>query len=578
TRPGGGGGPGGAGVPAPRGGGRARGGGRGGPRHADRPALVPGERPARIPLSLAQTRMWLLHRLAPDSAVYHIPITIRLTGALDVAALRAAVRDVIGRHESLRTVFPADAEGPAQVVLAETDLPELPLRPIEVTEPDLRDAVLASTGESFDLRARIPVRASLFRVGPDDHVLAVVVHHIAADGVSTAPLARDLMTAYSARVAGEEPAWRPLPVQYPDFTLWQRAALGSADDPDSVLSGQIAYWRAELAGLAPVLELPTDRPRPLVASGRGATVEFAIPADLTAAITALARRHGVSTFMVLHAAYATLLARLAGVDDVAIGTPVAGRGEQALDDLVGMFVNTLVLRTPVAADASFAELLARVREVDVRAFARADLPFERLVEELNPVRSQAHAPIVQTLLTFEHHDDTVLRLPGLTVSAYPLDNRVAQVDLAVELAEHRTDAGAALRGVLRYATDLFDYDTVATFGARFVRVLRSVVADPSVRVGDLELLDDAERALVLHRWNDTAAPVDPAATLISLFEAQVARTPDAPAVTVEGRTLTYAEFAGRAPRHAPWGGGEGGGPAAPVAGGMGRRLGDGGGL
>nr|WP_280295541.1 non-ribosomal peptide synthase/polyketide synthase [Nocardia abscessus] len=539
---------------------------------ADRPALVPGERPARIPLSLAQTRIWLLHRLDPDSAVYHIPITIRLTGALDVAALRAAVRDVIGRHESLRTVFPADAEGPAQVVLADTDLPELPLHPIEVTEPHLRDAVLASTGGSFDLRTSIPLRASLFRVRPDDHVLAVVVHHIAADGVSTAPLARDLMTAYSARVAGEEPAWRPLPVQYPDFTLWQRAALGSADDPDSVLSGQIAYWRAELAGLAPVLELPADRPRPPVASGRGATVEFAIHADLTAAIAGLARRHGVSTFMVLHAAYATLLARLAGVDDVAVGTPVAGRGEQALDDLVGMFVNTLVLRTPVAADATFAELLARVREVDVRAFARADLPFERLVEELNPVRSQAHAPIVQTLLTFEHRDDTVLRLPGLTVSAYPLDNGVAQVDLAVELAEHRTDAGAALHGVLRYATDLFDRDTVATFGARFVRVLRSVVADPSVRVGDLELLDDAERALVLDRWNDTAAPVDPAATLISLFEAQVARTPDAPAVTVEGRTLTYAEFAERARRLARWLAGQGVGPDAPVALGMRRSL------
>ncbi|MGW4283509.1 non-ribosomal peptide synthase/polyketide synthase, partial [Nocardia sp. NPDC004750] len=542
------------------------------PTDATRPALVPRERPERIPLSLAQTRMWLLHRLDPDSAVYHIPITIRLTGALDLAALRAAVRDVIDRHESLRTVFPADADGPAQVVRTGADVPELPLHPIEVTEPNLRDTVLASIGESFDLRSRIPLRASLFRVAPEDHVLAVVVHHIAADGVSTAPLARDLMTAYTARVAGEQPSWPPLPVQYADFTLWQREALGCADDPDSPLSNQIAYWRSELDGLAPLLELPADRPRPAVASGRGATVEFAIPADLTGSIAELARRHGVSMFMVLHAAYAALLARLAGAGDVAIGTPVAGRGEQALDDLVGMFVNTLVLRTPITPDASFAAFLGRVREIDVRAFAHADLPFERLVEELNPVRSQSHSPLVQTLLTFEQHDDTVLRLPGLTVSAYPLDNRVAQFDLAVELTEHRVATGYALRGVLRYATDLFDRATVETFGARFTRVLRAAVADPSVPVGDLEILDDAERALVLDRWNDTAVPVDPAATLISLFEAQVARTPDAPAVTVDGRTLSYAEFAARARRLARWLVGQGVGPDAPVALGMRRSL------
>ncbi|WP_444543655.1 amino acid adenylation domain-containing protein, partial [Nocardia asiatica] len=541
-------------------------------RDAVRPVLAPVERPARIPLSPAQTRMWLLHRLDPDSALQHIPITIRLTGALDVAALRSALRDVIGRHESLRTVFPADAEGPAQVVLAECHVPELPLEPVEVTERDLPEAVLVSTVAGFDLSTAIPLRANLFRLAPQDHVLALVVHHIAADGASTAPLTRDLMTAYTARVMGKQPSWRPLPVQYPDFTLWQRAVLASADDPDSALSGRIAYWRAELAGLPPVLELPADRPRPPVASGRGATVEFAIPADLTGSIAALARRHGVSTFMVLHAACATLLARLTGVDDVAVGTPVTGRGERAQAQLVGLFADTLVLRTRVAADASFAELLARVRDIDVRAFAHADLPFERLVQELNPVRSRAHAPIVQTLLSVEHHDDTVLRLPGLTVSAYPLDDRVARVDLAVELAEHRTETGAALRGVLRYATDLFDRDTIATFGARFLRVLRTVLADPSTRVGDLELLDDAERALVLHRWNDTAAPVDPAATLISLFEAQVARTPDVPAVTVEGRTLTYAEFAGRARRLARWLAGQGVGPEAPVALGMRRSL------
>ncbi|WP_157115919.1 non-ribosomal peptide synthetase, partial [Nocardia puris] len=544
---------------------------------APRPALVAGERPERIPLSLAQTRMWLLHRLDPDSPVYNIPITIRLAGALDVAALRAALGDVIARHESLRTVFPADADGPFQSVraaeLSGADAAALELGPVLVAEGDLAEAVAGYAGLGFELRTRIPVRAKLFQVRADEHVLVVVVHHIAADGVSTAPLARDLMTAYTARCAGTAPRWVALPVQYADFTLWQHRVLGAAEDPESVLAQQIARWRTELDGLAPVLELPTDRPRPPVASGRGAAVEFAVPAELTAGIAELARQQGVSTFMVVHAAFAALLARLARTDDVALGTPVAGRAEEALDDLVGMFVNTLVLRTAVPAGAPFTELLRQVRDTDVRAFANADLPFERLVEELNPVRSQAHSPIVQALLTFEHRDDTVLRLPGLEVSAYPLDNRVAQFDLALELAEHAEGEGTALRALLRYATDLFDRATARSFAERFTRVLTAVVADPGVRVGDIELLDDAERRLVLEGWNDTAHPLAATTdTLVSLFERQVARTPHAPAVTVDGTTLEYGTFADRVHRLARWLVDQGVGPDSLVALGMRRSL------
>ncbi|WP_433635017.1 non-ribosomal peptide synthase/polyketide synthase [Nocardia sp. CA-120079] len=529
-----------------------------------RPALVARGRPERIPLSLAQTRMWLLNRIDPESSVYNIPITIRLTGALDEAALRAALGDVVARHESLRTVFPADRIGPAQVVTEST----LELPRVDIAESDLTAAVGGVTGIGFDLRTRIPLRAELFRVASDDHLLVVVVHHIAADGVSTAPLARDLMVAYSARTEGVAPQWQPLPVQYADFTLWQHDVLGSVDDPDSVLARQIAHWRTELDGLAPVLELPADRARPAVASGRGAAFEFAITSELTAAIADLARKHGVSSFMVVHAAYAALLARLARVDDIAIGTPVAGRAEAALDDLVGMFVNTLVLRTEVAAGATFAELLAGVRATDVRAFAHADLPFERLVDELNPVRSQAHSPIVQTLLTFEHRDDTVLRLPELEVAAYPIDNQVAQFDLALELAE---GDGTALRAVMRYATDLFDRATVGSFAARFVRLLEAVVADSAVRVGDIELLDRDELSL-LDRWNDTSFAINRSQTLASLFEEQVLRTPDATAVTFEGRSLPYAEFAGRVHRLARWLVGHGVGPDSVVALGMRRSL------
>ncbi|MGV9614853.1 non-ribosomal peptide synthase/polyketide synthase, partial [Nocardia xishanensis] len=563
------------------------------------PTLVAGPRPQRIPLSLAQTRMWLLHRLDPESAVYHIPITIRLIGALDTAALAAALNDVVARHESLRTVFPSDDDGPFQSVRSTAEVPPLDLDPTLVSEDELPESVAAFAAVPFDLRDQIPVRAKLFRTAAEDNVLVVVVHHIAADGVSTAPLARDLMIAYTARHAGQPPRWRPLPVQYADFTLWQRESLGAASDPESVLARQIAHWSAELAGLAPVLELPADRPRPPVATGRGAAVEFAVSAELTAAIAELARRHGVSSFMVLHAAYTTLLGRLAGTEDVAIGTPVAGRAEQALDDLVGMFVNTLVLRTPVRAGATFADLLRAVREADVRAFGHADLPFERLVDELNPVRSQSHSPIVQTLLTLEHRDDTVLELPGLEVSAYPLDNRVAQFDLALELVEHRQGTDTALRALLRYATDLFDRATVQSFAARFTRILETVVADPAIPVGDIELLDPDERTLVLERWNDTAHPVATSAhTLVSLFEAQVARTPEAIAVAfartspypdallaypspgdhppsssaTADPSLSYGEFAARVHRLARWLVTQGVGPGSFVALGMRRSL------
>ncbi|WP_282785930.1 non-ribosomal peptide synthetase, partial [Nocardia sp. CC201C] len=540
-------------------------------------ALTPRPRPERIPLSLAQTRMWLLNRLDPGSPLYNIPAALRLTGTLDLDALRAAVIDVMARHEALRTLFPADADGPRQDILPVAAVPAPDLTPVDAA--DLPSAVAAVAGRGFELRTELPVRVALLRAAPDEHVLVVVTHHIAADGVSTGPLARDLMVAYAARAEGSRPSWRPLPVQYADFTLWQREALGDADDPTSALAAQIAHWRTELAGLAPVLELPTDRQRPPVWTGRGAALLFELSADTTAAIAELARRHGVSTFMVVHAAYAVVLARLAGTDDVAIGTPIAGRSEQALDDLVGMFVNTLVLRTPVCSDATFAQLLTTVREADVRAFAHADLPFERLVDELNPVRSQAHSPIVQALLTFEHRDDTVVRLPGLEVSGFPIENTAAQFDLALACTEIAAEDGrTALSVALRYATDLFDAATVSAFAQRFQRVLRTAVADATARVGDIELLAPEERELLLSERNATAVgltagPTDYAAlTLASLFEGQVARTPDAIAVTYGNTSLSYAEFAGRARRLARFLIAEGVGPDTFVALDMRRSL------
>ncbi|WP_336081622.1 non-ribosomal peptide synthase/polyketide synthase [Nocardia sp. SSK8] len=570
------------------------------------PALVAAEpRPARIPLSLAQTRLWLLNRIDPDSAVYTLPIALRLTGALDTGALWAALGDVLERHESLRTIFPEDAEGPIQVVLpADQVRPDSVVR--DLPEAELADAVRAVVGAGYDLTTQPPLRAALFRAttgnpmdredligtasvgssaqvagiagstprssAADEHVLVLAVHHIAADGVSTTPLARDLITAYAARAAGAVPQWAPLPVQYPDFTLWQRAVLGDPADPASRLARQSAHWRDELAGLAPVLALATDRPRPVLRSGAGGSVGFEVPGAVVAGIEELARRHGVSTFMVVHAAFAVLLARHGAGADIVVGTPVAGRADAALDELVGMFVNTLVLRTPVDAGAGFAELLATVRAADLRAFAHAELPFERLVDDLNPVRSTAYSPIVQVMLAFEHREDTTIDLPGLRIAEFALPAATTQFDLSLAVNEITGAAGEpGMRGWLRYATDLFDADTVAALGARFVRVLSAVVADDTTPVGAITLLDDAETAQ-LAAWNDTAAPLDTSATLVSLFAEQARRTPDAIALDFEGTRISYGEFADRVARLARWLIAEQVGPGAIVGVGLRRGI------
>ncbi|MFC4126656.1 non-ribosomal peptide synthase/polyketide synthase [Nocardia rhizosphaerae] len=538
-------------------------------------------RPARIPLSLAQTRLWLLNRIDPDSAVYTLPIALRLTGDLDTAALWAALRDLLDRHESLRTVFPEDADGPVQVVVPTARV--LPVAEVRaVAEADLPAAVREIITAGFDLTAEPPVRVALLagaregeaRLGDADaeHVLVLAVHHIAADGVSTAPLARDLVAAYAARSAGRAPEWEPLPVQYPDFTLWQHDVLGDAADPGSRLARQLTHWRTELAGLAPVLELATDRPRPSTRTGAGASAVFEVPGEVAAGITELARRHGVSTFMVVHAAFAVLLSRHGAGPDIAIGTPVAGRADAALDELVGMFVNTLVLRTGVDGGTAFADLLAQVRAVDLRAFAHADLPFERLVEALDPVRSTAYSPIVQVMLAFEHRDDTVIELPGLRIGEFALPAATTQFDLSLAMDEIITATGEpGLRGALRYATDLFDAETVAALGQRFVRVLAAVVADDTVPVGAIDLFDAADTAR-LAAWNDTVAPLDHTATLVSLFAAQAARTPDAVALDFEGERITYGEFAIRVARLARWLIGAGAGPDTIVGVGLRRGL------
>ncbi|MEU2024125.1 amino acid adenylation domain-containing protein, partial [Streptomyces sp. NPDC016469] len=509
-----------------------------------REPLRPRERPAEIPLSHAQRRLWFLAHLEGPSGTYNLGLSLRLRGNPDPAALEAALADVAARHEALRTLFP-DVDGrPRQLVLDASDPAARPrLHRTDATADTLDDTLATIAAEGFDLVHAIPVRAHLVTVAPDDHVLLVVVHHIAGDGWSLAPLARDLGEAYAARAGGGVPELVALPVQYADYTLWQRDVLGDEDDPVSELSRQVDYWRGALAGLPEELVLPVDRPRPAEMSYRGDTVPFHIPGELHARLGELARATGTSLFMVVQAALATLLHRLGAGTDIALGSPVAGRTDEALDDLVGFFINTLVLRTDVSGDPTFAELLDRVRETDLAAYANQDVPFERLVEVLNPERSMARHPLFQVSLQLQNIPSADLELPGIEVSRQPVRLDTAKFDLSFTLAE--TSGG--IEGSVEFAVDLFDRVSVVGVVERLVRVLEVVAADPGVRVGGVEVLSGAERGLVLGTWASSGRVCEPV-TLHGLFERWVERTPDAVAVAGEGVALSYAELEVRANR------------------------------
>ncbi|WP_157108381.1 non-ribosomal peptide synthetase, partial [Aldersonia kunmingensis] len=354
--------------------------------------------------------------------------------------------------------------------------------------------------------------------------------------------------AYEARTRGEVPGWSPLAVQYADYALWQREVLGSDADAESLISRQIAYWSTQLAGVPDQLDLPSDRPRPAVASRRGATVKFEVPAAMHAGLVEVAHAHGATPFMVVHAALAVLLARLSGTEDIAVGTPIAGRGERELDDLIGMFVNTLVLRTEVDGGKSFADLLAGVREIDVSAFGHADVPFERLVEVLDPERSQARHPLFQVALAFQNLAQTRFELPGLHVAQLDHDIAVAKFDLQVTMSADESDGG--LLGEITYATDLFDDRTAQSFADRLLRIIAAAVANPLGLVGDIEILDSVERGTLVDGWSGAGATsgADLSVTLAGLFSEQVARDPGAVAVVFGDERLTYGELAAQARR------------------------------
>nr|WP_248782585.1 non-ribosomal peptide synthetase [Kitasatospora setae] len=524
---------------------------------ASRPALVRAQRrPAELPLSYAQQRLWFLHRFAGPSPTYNVPLVLRLDGPLDAAALERALRDVVERHESLRTVFPESGGVPRQLVLDAAGA-DLDLAPRDVDPRRLDEVLAAETAYAFDVAVERPVRARLLRTGADAHVLVLLVHHIAGDGWSLAPLARELGEAYRARSAGRAPGWAALPVQYADYTLWQRALLGEEADPASLAARQLAFWREALEDLPDVLELPADRPRPAAASHRGEAFDFPVDEDTHRALEALARARGCSLFMVLQAALAVLLSRHGGGEDIALGTPVAGRTDEALDDLVGFFVNTLVLRTDLSGDPTFEQVLDRVREFDLAAYAHQDVPFERLVDALEPERTESRHPLFQAMLVLQNTADAALDLPGVSVARQPVRTGISKFDLTFSFAERRDGRGRprGLEGTLEFATDLFEAATARALADRLVRLLGALAADPARPVRAVEVLDGAERAALAAaargpvRDQDAGAGAGAGAGLSmpAAFRAQRDRTPDAVAVAVPGGSggLTFAELDAR---------------------------------
>ena len=531
-----------------------------------RAALRALPRPKAVPLSFAQQRLWFLNRYEGSSATYNIPLPLRLEGSLDIPSLQAALADLLARHESLRTIF-SESDGIARqsVLDVETSWTTCELR--SSTAMTLPGQLSEAAIYCFDLAREIPFRATLFQLSETQHVLLLLIHHIAGDGASLAPLARDLAMAYAARCQDRAPSWAPLPVQYADYTLWQREWLGEEANPDSAIASQIDYWKRTLVDLPEQIALPTDRPHPAQASFRGDRVELEIGDKVYRQLVRVARSAHASLFMVLHAAVAVLLSKLGAGTDIPIGGAIANRTDEALDDLIGFFVNSLVLRTDVSGNPSFLELLARIRAVDLAAYSHQDLPFELLVELINPARSNARHPLFQVMVVLQNNVEATWTLPGLTLSGESLDfGNLSKFDLTFNFGElsPTDDTSGGLHFELEYATDLFDRITAEAMAERLELLLEAIAEHPDCRIDRLDVLRTSERHRLLFDCNVVEEAVAEA-TLPELFERQVAVAPDAIALVFEGLALTYRELNERANRLAHHLIGRGVGPEQLVA-------------
>ncbi|HST59365.1 MAG TPA: amino acid adenylation domain-containing protein, partial [Longimicrobium sp.] len=506
------------------------------------PPLVPVERTGALPLSFAQERLWFLDRLEPGSTAYNIPLAWRLDGALDEAALERALGEIVRRHEALRTVFREGDGGAAQVVEPFTGF-ALPVDDLSALPPAEREAAVErrtaeDAARPFDLGTGPLFRAALLRLGAQEHALLVCIHHIVSDAWSFGVLMRELSALYAAFARGDESPLAPLPVQYADFAAWQRHVLGG-----EALEGELAWWRERLAGAPALLELPADRPRPAVQSHRGATERVQLPVELLTSLQALGRGEGATLFMVLLSAFQVLLGKYSGSEDVVVGSPIAGRGRREVEELIGFFLNTLALRTELGGDPSFRQVLERVRETTLGAFEHQGVPFERLVEELQPERSLSHSPLFQVMFVLQETDQPFGGLAGLKVRGAGAETATSKFDLTLALATHSGGISAGLE----YSTDLFDRATIVRMLAHFQRLLEQVAAHADVPLSRLALIGDEERRRVVREWNATEAE-QTVVPVHALFEAQADRTPDAVAVTHGEVSLTYRDLDARANR------------------------------
>ncbi|MBV9927462.1 MAG: amino acid adenylation domain-containing protein [Acidobacteria bacterium] len=511
-----------------------------------------------LPLSFAQQRLWFLDQLEPNSSFYNIPAAVRLTGQLDVPVLERTFTEIVRRHEVLRTTFALVEGQPVQVIKPELSVPlwvvDLTALPAGEREAEARRLATAEAQEPFDLAAGPLLRVGLLRLSEQEHVALITMHHIVSDGWSAGVLVKEVAALYDAYRQGRPSPLAELPIQYADYAAWQRDWLSG-----EVLEGQLDYWRRQLSGLE-TLELPTDRPRPPVQTYRGASQYFHLPAELSAGVNELSRREGVTPFILLLAAFNVLLHRYTGQEEVTVGTPVAGRNRAEVEGLIGFFVNTLVLRTDLSGAPTFRELLRRAREVSLGAYAHQDVPFEKLVEVLQPERELSRSPLFQVMFEMQNRQEESLSLSGLVLSTLDVDDGAAKFDLTLLVAE----TGAGLTARFEYNTDLFDAATVERMGGHFQQLLVSLLADPSRPVADVPMLTEAERQQILVRWNSTAVPYPHRQCADQLFAAQAARTPDRPAVVCEGERLTYAELNRRANRLAHLLRAHGVGPEVPV--------------
>ncbi|HEX6290385.1 MAG TPA: amino acid adenylation domain-containing protein [Herpetosiphonaceae bacterium] len=515
-------------------------------------SIKPIERVSReqpLPLSFAQQRLWFLDQLQPGSAAYNIPAAVQMSGTLHITALHQSLNTIVRRHEALRTTFIEQSGDPVQVIAPSLELP-LPVVDLSGRSTIERElAVLRHTSDEaqtpFDLQRGPLIRTKLLRLDEQEHVVLITVHHIVSDGWSVGVFLRELATLYDAFVDDSSvdpsgllgPVGTPPPIQYADFAVWQRAWLQG-----EVLEQQLGYWKQQLGGALPLLELPTDHPRPAVQTFKGARHRLALPRQLSHALLGLSQREGVTLYMTLLAALQVLLQRYTRQDDLLIGTPTAGRTQRETENLIGFFVNTLVLRTDLSGNPTFRELLKRVRKVALESYAHQDLPFEQLVDAIQPQRDLSRSALFQVLFALQNAPMPNQSLRDLTLASLEIDNGTAKFDLALDL----TETAEGIGGFIEYNTDLFEPTTIERMAAQFQTVLESIVSKPTQRIADVTILPEHERQQVLVTWNATAANYSRDVCLHTLIEAQVERTPDATAVTFEGQALTYAALNARA--------------------------------